>query len=139
LGFLLAPTSLCVQMQSTMPPWSPSHPARWIGAAALQDNAWQVMQLEQLQLAAQQWLQILRESVPGLQFVATDLFASGSGDAAYCEALFCALGRRGLLARIFEAIEGYSVLRFGLPLPDSFEHVRQLIREAVEECECELS
>ena len=138
LGFLLAPTSLCSQMQSAMPPWSLSHPARWIGAAALQDTAWQAMQRLQLHRAAQQWLQTLQESVPGLQFSATDLFASGSGDAAYCEALFQALGRRGVLARIFEAVEGYSVLRFGLPPPDSVEHLTQLIREAVEECECEL-
>ena len=139
LGFLLAPRSLSARLDESMPPWSVSHPARWIGAAALADHAWQEQQQHRLQRGTQQWLQVLRESVPGLQFRATDLFVSGSGDAAYCEALFQALGRRAVLLRLFEPIAGYSVLRFGLPLPDIVAEVAQLIRDAVEECECELS
>ncbi|CAA0101939.1 Threonine-phosphate decarboxylase [Halioglobus japonicus] len=138
LGFLLAPPSLGAQVASLMPPWCLSHPARWVGEAALRDTTWHVMQQRRLRTAAQQWLECLQASVPALQFVATDLFASGSGDAAYCEALFQALGRRAVLLRLFERIEGYSVLRFGLPLSGSFTHVAQSIREAVEECECDL-
>ncbi len=136
LGFLLAPASLCAQLQSAMPPWSLSHPARWIGAAALRDRAWQEQQRQRLQRAGRQWLQFLRDAVPRLRFAATDLFASGAGEAAYCEALFQALARRAVLSRHFEAIAGYSVLRFGLP-PAGVENVARLLREAVEECECE--
>ena len=138
LGFFLAPTSLCEQMQSSMPPWSLSHPARWIGAAALRDRDWQSLQQMRLQQHAELWLQHLRDAVPGLDFTATVLFATGSGNAAYCEALYKAMGRRAVLLRLFETIEGRNALRFGLPLPASLGHVVQLIREAVEECECEM-
>lgn len=139
LGFLLAPHSLSARLDETMPPWSVSHPARWIGAAALADKAWQEQQQHRLQRGAQQWQQVLQASVPGLRFNSTDLFVSGSGETAYCDALFQAVGRRGVLLRLFEPIAGYSVLRFGLPLPEILAEVAQLIREAVEECECELS
>ena len=138
LGFLLAPTSVCAKMQSSMPPWSLSHPARWIGAAALRDVDWQSMQEIRLQQHAEQWLQSLREAVPRLSFSATALFATGSGSAAYCEALYKAMGRRAVLLRLFEPIEGHNALRIGLPLPAIRERVAQLIQEAVEECECEM-
>jgi cobalamin biosynthetic protein CobC len=138
LGFLLAPASLCAQLQSTMPPWLLSHLARWIGARALADRAWQLTQQQRLQDTAGEWLKTLHDCVPKLHFVATALFVSGSGDAAYCEALYEALGRRAVLLRMFETIEGLGALRFGLPLPANREHVALLIREAVEECECDM-
>jgi hypothetical protein len=37
---------------------------------------------------------------------------------------------------VFEAIGGSGLLRFGLPLPADRDLIAQLIREAVEECEC---
>ena len=51
-------------------------------------------------------------------------------------ALYQAMGRRGLLVRIFDDIEGQSLLRFGMPLPTMREQVERLIYEAVEECAC---
>jgi cobalamin biosynthetic protein CobC len=117
-----------------MPPWLLSHPARWIGAVALSDEAWQAQQRASLTQGAEQWLRDLRAAVPALAFTGTSLFVSGVGDAAYCEALYQALGRRAVLVRLFESIEGQRILRFGLPLPETRGLVLHLLREAVEEC-----
>tara|TARA_R110002124_G_scaffold19440_1_gene77967 strand:- start:10720 stop:11757 length:1038 start_codon:yes stop_codon:yes gene_type:complete len=136
LGFLLAPEDVCTGMQALMPPWSLSHPARWIGEVALRDRQWQSMQLARLQQASGQWLQILRDCAPRMHFFATPLFVTGQGATDYCEALYQAMGRRAVLLRVFESVEGCSLLRFGLPLQADREHIAQLIREAVEECEC---
>jgi cobalamin biosynthetic protein CobC len=138
LGFLLAPASLCAELDAMMPPWLLSHPARWIGAAALADSTWQLAQQQRLHESAQAWLQMLCTALPRLRFTATPLFVSGRGEAAYCEALHRALARRAVLLRVFETIEGQNVLRFGLPLPAVREHVLQLICESAEECACEL-
>lgn len=134
LGFMLAPPSLLEQLHAAMPPWLLSHPARWIGAVALSDEAWQAQQRASLTQGAEQWLRDLRAAVPALAFTGTSLFVSGVGDAAYCEALYQALGRRAVLVRLFESIEGQRILRFGLPLPETRGLVLHLLREAVEEC-----
>jgi cobalamin biosynthesis protein CobC len=136
LGFMLAPQSLCRQLESIMPPWLLSHPARWIGTAALRDGKWQAEQHARLADAAERWLQTLRLLLPALHVSGTALFATGAGESGYCKTLYQALGRRALLVRIFEDIEGRSLLRFGLPLPTMREQVVRLIRESVEECEC---
>ncbi len=136
LGFMLAPHDLCSQLHERMPPWLLSHPARWIGAAALCDRLWQVEQSARLATAGQQWLQTLRQLMPALHFSGTALFASGAGDYGYCEALYQALGRRAVLVRLFEDVEGQSLVRFGLPLPDMQATIVRMIRDAVEECAC---
>lgn len=136
LGFLLAQPELCEQLAAIMPPWLVSHPARWIGAAALGDRQWQVEQQRRLVQSAKAWQHLLGELLPDLSFTGTCLFASAEGDAIYCEALYHALGRRGVLLRLFEAVEGRRLLRFGLPLPTARERVVRLIRESVEECKC---
>jgi cobalamin biosynthesis protein CobC len=133
LGFLLAPASLCGQLAAGMPPWLVSHPARWIGAAALGDRDWQAQQSERLAHASAQWTHTLREMLPRLSFNGTVLFTSGCGDAAYCEAFYQAMGRRAVLLRLFEAIDGRRIVRFGLPLPQAREHIVRLIRESTEE------
>jgi cobalamin biosynthetic protein CobC len=119
-----------------MPPWLLSHPARWIGTAALRDSQWQAEQHVRLTAAAEHWLQTLRPLLPALHLSGTALFATGTGESGYCKALYQALGSRALLVRIFEDIEGRSLLRFGLPLPTMREQVVRLISESVEECEC---
>jgi cobalamin biosynthesis protein CobC len=136
LGFMLAPHSLCRQLAATMPPWLLSHPARWIGTAALRDSKWQAEQHARLADAAEHWLQTLQLLLPALHFSGTALFATGTGESGYCTALYQALGHRGLLVRLFEDMAGQGLLRFGLPLPSMREHVVRLIRESVEECEC---
>jgi cobalamin biosynthetic protein CobC len=136
LGFLLASADLCQALRSSLPPWLVSYPAQWIGTAALADRDWQALQRERLERAGKSWLQMLQQSVPRLEFTGVHLFVTGEGDAAYCRALFQAFGRRALLVRIFEEIEGRSILRFGLPTEAIQQQVERLIVESVEECEC---
>jgi cobalamin biosynthesis protein CobC len=136
LGFLLAPLALCHQLALRMPPWSLSHPARWIGERALADSAWQSAQCSYLQSAAVRWRCALQERLPDLAFAATALFATGSGAAGYCRALNLALAQRAVLVRLFDDDNGDSLLRFGLPAPAELERALHLIQEAAEECAC---
>jgi cobalamin biosynthesis protein CobC len=136
LGFLLAPPALCSQLASRMPPWSLSHPARWIGERALADSAWQATQRSYLESAAVRWRSALQHRLPDLAFVVTALFATGSGSAAYCRALNLALAQRAVLVRLFDDGIGDSLLRFGLPAPAERERALHLIQEAAEECAC---
>jgi len=136
LGFLLASPALCSQLASRMPPWPLSHPARWIGERALADREWQREQRRRLDETSTQWPQALQSRLPALAFAATALFATGSGAARYCAALYEALARRAVLVRKFDWEGGCSALRFGLPAPDARERVLNLIHDAAEECAC---
>jgi cobalamin biosynthesis protein CobC len=136
LGFLLAPPALCRQLESRTPPWSVSHPARWIGERALADSAWQGAQRSHLQACAVQWRCALQERLPDLAFTATALFATGSGDIDYCRALYLALARRAVLVRLFDDGNADGMLRFGLPAPAENARALQVIHEAAEECAC---
>jgi cobalamin biosynthetic protein CobC len=136
LGFLLAPSALCEQLATRMPPWQLSHPARWIGERALADDEWQRAQRSRLDTASSQWLRMLQQRLPALEFDGTALFATGSGTTRYCSALNQALARRAVLLRLFDSEDGHSALRFGLPVPDARERVLELIVEAAGECAC---
>ncbi len=137
LGFLLAPPALCHQLYARMPPWQPSHPARWLGERALADGDWQRAQRDRLATSGAKWRLTLQEALPALAFAATALFATGTGSAAYCTAVYEALARRAVLSRRFEEGGGRGALRFGLPAPHARERALQLIQEAAAECVCE--
>ncbi|RLA55038.1 MAG: threonine-phosphate decarboxylase [Gammaproteobacteria bacterium] len=136
LGFMLAPASLCHALESTMPPWQVSHPARWIGMGALADSQWQLEQRHRLDTAAERWLQTVRTIVPDLNFCGTSLFVSGTGEALYCQGLYQSMGRRGVLLRLFPDIGGQRTIRFGLPAPAVRAQVEHLLRESVGDCVC---
>lgn len=136
LGFMLAPDFLCEQLAARMPPWLLAHPARWIGARALADTGWHSEQRARLETAAARWQRTLQESVPHLAFAGTTLFVTGRGAPDYCRALYLALARRAVLARLFDASDGYGLLRFGLPHPDEWDRATQSIQESAEECAC---
>ena len=136
LGFMLAPHQLCRELEAHMPPWLLSHPARWIGTAALSDRQWQAEQHARLAAAGQDWLHTLQQLLPALQFRGTALFATGAGDSTYCGDLYQSLARRAVLVRLFEDLAGQSLVRFGLPPPARREQVVRLIQAAVEECTC---
>ena len=53
LGFVLAERSLLAALAERLGPWSVSHPARWLGAAALRDQRWQQQARQHLQQARQ--------------------------------------------------------------------------------------
>ena len=136
LGFLLAEAPLCHKLQAQMPPWSLSHPARWIGEAALADRRWQLDQRSHLVRTSQAWVVLLRGAIPDLEFKATALFATGAGDWEYCDRLYRALARRAVLARLFEDIAGQGMLRLGLPPRARWQETACSIHEAVRECGC---
>ena len=136
LGFLLAEAPLCRKLQAQMPPWSLSHPARWIGEAALADRRWQLDQRTRLVRASQAWFALLQDAIPDLEFKATALFATGAGDWHHCDRLYRALARRAVLTRLFEDIAGQGMLRFGLPPRSRWQETACSIHEAVRECEC---
>lgn len=136
LGFLLAEVSLRRKLKAQMPPWSVSHPARWIGEAALADRRWQLDQRVRLVQASQAWFDLLQGAIPDLEFRATALFATGSGDWNYCDSLYRALARRAVLTRSFENIAGQGMLRFGLPPRVRWQEAACSIHEAVRECGC---
>ena len=136
LGFLLAEAPLCRKLQAQMPPWSLSHPARWIGEAALADRRWQLDQRTRLVRASQAWFALLQGAIPDLEFKATALFVTGAGDWHHCDRLYRALARRAVLARLFEDIAGQGMLRFGLPPRARRQETACSIHEAVRECEC---
>lgn len=134
LGFLLAPKDLCSALEASMPPWLLSHPARWIGAAALADQDWQSLQRTRLQEVSTQWFVHLQAQLPDLKFVRTPLFISASGDAALCEAVHHGLGQRGVLLRLFEEYDGRGMLRFGLPAAVDRAQVHTLLQDTIKEC-----
>ena len=136
LGFLLAEAPLRQKLEAQMPPWSVSHPARWIGEAALSDRRWQLDQRARLVQASQAWLDLLQGAIPDLKFKATALFATGAGDWNYCDRLYRALARRAVLTRSFENIAGRGMLRFGLPPRARWQETACSIHEAVRECGC---
>ncbi|MDM3871411.1 threonine-phosphate decarboxylase CobD [Porticoccus sp. W117] len=115
LGFAIAPAALLTQLAQLLPPWIVSHPALWVGERALADCQWQQQQRERLAQASSQWLQQLRQALPTLDWVATPLFVSGSGDDNYCQQIYQQLGQQGILVRIFDAVDGVNRLRFGIP------------------------
>ena len=136
LGFLLAVARVCRKLQAQMPPWSLSHPARWIGEAALADRRWQLEQRTRLVRASQAWFALLQGAIADLEFRATALFATGAGDWDHCDRLYRALARRAVLTRPFEDIAGQGMLRFGLPPRARWQETACSIQEAVRECGC---
>jgi len=136
LGFLLAEARVCRKLQAQMPPWSLSHPARWIGEAALADRRWQLEQRTRLVRASQAWFALLQGAIADLEFRATALFATGAGDWDHCDRLYRALARRAVLTRPFEDIAGQGMLRFGLPPRARWQETACSIQEAVRECGC---
>jgi len=136
LGFALAPPELRDALARELPPWAVAHPARWVGRRALADTTWQVEQRRRLQQAAADWLAFLRQALPAWDWRGTALFASGSGPAAECAAVYEALARRAVLARLFSAHDGAAMLRLGLPPPQYGARAQQLFRDALEAARC---
>ena len=136
LGFLLAEQSIVRSVQESMGPWLVSHSARWLGAKALADTAWQAQQRGRLFAAAERWTIALEAILPDLRFTGTGLFVTGSGDADYCEALYAALGRRAVLVRLFQPLNEQGMIRFGLPLTENIERALDAIAKSARECSC---
>lgn len=109
LGFVLAESALLAALSEQLGPWSVSHPARWLGEAALRDHPWQQRTRQQLQ-AAQHRLDAL--------LAAADLpVAGGSALFRWLPMAQAAdtqqrLAEQAVLVRRFEQPQA---LRIGLP------------------------
>lgn len=136
LGFVLAPHVLLQKLEEQLPPWNVSHPARWIGKQALADDAWNRAQRQRLHSVSEQWHQQLAARFSSLQFIASSLFISGIGDAGLCEEIYRELGQRGVLARVFDEIEGQRMVRFGLPTEEKLPKVLKVLDQVAEEQLC---
>ncbi|NQX89364.1 MAG: threonine-phosphate decarboxylase [Halioglobus sp.] len=136
LGFMLAVPSLCRALEASMPPWLVSHPARWVGARALSDRAWQAAQRERLRCEARQWSLALAEALPELPLVNATLFFTVTGRGDFCSALSVGLAQRAVLVRRFDPVDGQGMVRFGLPPTEVRDAVLDRIRESVEEYTC---
>lgn len=117
-GFLVGPAAICEQLDTTLGPWSVSHPARWLMRRALMDQAWQHANRQRLEAGTAALDHIL--SRHGLTPTGgTRLFR-------YCPhpdatALQDRLARQGILVRLFREP---AALRFGLaPGDDALERL----------------
>ena len=109
LGFALAPPGVRRTLAEQMGPWSVSGPARWAGAGALADTAWQAEARARLTADSARLAGLLRDadlppagSTPLFQYVETERAV----------AVEEALARRAIRVRRFDHPPA---LRFGLP------------------------
>lgn len=111
LGFALARPELVAALAERLGPWPASGPARWVGARALADRAWQRAARERLREASARLAGLLEAQ--GLRVTGrTALFAWVPTPRA--AALGDFLAARAILVRVFAAPPG---VRFGLPGP----------------------
>lgn len=121
LGFVFATPALLQKLATLIGPWSIAGPSRAAAQQALADTAWQDAMRPQLHKASQRLQDILAPFGP---LEATPLFASLTCTSS--TKLHEHLARRGILTRL---IEGYDLLRFGLP---AAEHEWQRLQAALD-------
>ncbi|MFN4165718.1 MAG: threonine-phosphate decarboxylase CobD [Ferrovibrio sp.] len=114
LGFVLAQPAMTEALRASLGPWAVSGPALTIGAAALNDTAWQTAMRNELRARAQRFDLALRErGIPVLG--GTSLYRLARvPDAA---GLAAALRQQGVHVRIFERQPQW--MRFGLPADEA--------------------
>lgn len=112
LGFAIASRAIATRLEAELGPWAVSGPAIQLGAAALDDLPWQAAMRGRLAAEAVRLDAVLAAAGVG----------APSGTSLYrflrlpdAQALFAALGRRGVYVRRFDAMP--DALRIGLP-PD---------------------
>lgn len=130
LGFVVAAPSLLAELAARTNPWAVSHPARWVGAGALQDVDWQQRQRRRLRGLSTQWLDGVAGLWPGLAFRSAGLFISALVDGPQALALEAAAAREAVLLRIYGPRRDTAVLRLGLPPPGSLEMALERLRRA---------
>lgn len=143
LGFLLGRGERwCVSnaVAAELQPWGVSHLAQWVGCRALGDSQWQSQQRRRLRSASlsleAQWQRYCAER-PGFfesggSVANGGLFVTLRGDRESLYALYCRLGRAGVLLRwCHESTETRRLpwLRCGLP-SDGGERLNRTLMEA---------
>lgn len=114
LGFVLGQPAMAEALRASLGPWAVSGPALTIGAAALNDMAWQVAMREDLRSRAQRFDLAMRER--GIHVLGgTSLYRLAKVPEA--AKLAAALRRQGMHVRIFERQPHW--MRFGLPADEA--------------------
>lgn len=114
LGFVLAQPAMAEALRASLGPWAVSGPALTIGAAALNDTAWQAAMREDLHARAQRFDLGLRErGIPVLG--GTSLYRLAETPEA--AKLAAALRQQGVHVRIFDRQPHW--MRFGLPADEA--------------------
>lgn len=113
LGFVIGNAPQLALLGKQILPWGVSHPARWVGAAALVDRVWQVDQRRRIANGAERLMLLLQRAFDAGQVGAADLFATVFfADDHSAPAVHNALARQGVLTRLGD---NHRWLRFGLP------------------------
>ena len=133
LGFVIAPLQLLKPLVGQLPPWNVSSPARWVGKQALADMIWHNTQRERLKVESDEWLRQLEKNFPMLQLCGSPLFVSGTGEAGLCETIYSELAQQGVLVRLFDAMDGQRMIRFGLPRENDKPKVTAAIEGVLEQ------
>lgn len=125
MGFVSASQSLLQRLEQRLGPWSVSHPAQWVAAQALADQAWQ----------QQNRLQLLRESERLGELLQQNGFSSSGSTALFhwvlhdqAESLFSEWARQGVLVRRFSEPASF---RVGLPgSEEEWQRLEQLLQSS---------
>jgi len=124
LGFVWAHSDILQSLEMLQDDWSVSHPARWAGTHALQDNSWQQIQRKLLPQQSARLVKLLEEMIftkplinGGVYFNTTNQHVHTTALFAYFEhpraqIIYQQLAQQGVLIRLFESPPA---LRFGLP------------------------
>ncbi|MBN7794955.1 threonine-phosphate decarboxylase CobD [Parahaliea mediterranea] len=135
LGFALAPRREIAALAAATNPWAVSHPARWIGAAALADTRWQARQRLWIEEVGNRWRRDIQALLPGRAVRGAGLFASVSLPAKTALGLQVAAAGQALWLRVYGPRGDEAVVRFGLPPPGRERDARERLRRAVGNCE----
>jgi len=113
LGFIAGRAELIGRVVDSIEPWGVSHPAVWIGTAALRDSAWQQGQRARIRRAGDELAALLAHCFGAERVAGAGLFATVRFDNdRQAPVFFEALARQGVLTRLGDDRRW---LRFGLP------------------------
>lgn len=127
LGFVWANNDVLKQLASLQNDWSVSHPARWAGKIALQDNDWQQIQRNKLLTKSKRLEQLLEDLIFTKPCENGGVYYNTTNNHVQSTALFSffrhpkamiiyqQLAQQGILVRYFDL----PALRFGLPAKES--------------------
>ncbi len=123
LGFVWAEENILNQLAEKQHDWSVSHPARWAGKIALQDNEWHQAQRKNLKNQSKRLEDLLEKTIFTKPLETGSVYFNTTNNHVKHTALFAfflypfakrihqQLAEQGILTRLFD----FPALRFGLP------------------------
>lgn len=138
LGFLLAHTDICNNVQQQLGPWAVSGPAQWIGIQVLSDTSWQQNNRQWLKEESTHLRDYL-ENILDHEIISikhTLLYVTVILEESVATFLYEQLGKQGILVRYIPFNNQHACIRFGL-LKDSEQWLR--FKTAMETIICQNS